>query len=226
MTEHPRAIRSFVTRSGRITEAQERALEQLWPRYGVEFIPQPLAAQTLFGRDAPRTLEIGFGNGANLLALAAAHPERDYLGVEVHRPGVGRLLLALEARALTNVRLICHDAVEVLEHQIPHAFFEEILILFPDPWPKKRHHKRRLIQRPFVALAASRLAPGGVLRLATDWEPYALEMLEVLTATEGLENLSEYGGFIARPAERDPTRFERRGEQLGHAVWDLAFRRA
>jgi tRNA (guanine-N7-)-methyltransferase len=226
MTEHPRAIRSFVTRSGRITAAQERALEQLWTRYGVEFIPQPLAAQALFGRHAPRTLEIGFGNGANLLALAGAHPERDYLGVEVHRPGVGRLLLALEARALTNVRVICHDAVEVLEHQIPHAFFEETLILFPDPWPKKRHHKRRLIQRPFAALAASRLTRGGVVRLATDWEPYALEMLEVLTATEGLENLSASGGFIARPAERDPTRFERRGEQLGHAVWDLAFRRA
>jgi tRNA (guanine-N7-)-methyltransferase len=225
MTEHPRAIRSYVTRSGRITQAQERALEQLWPRYGMEFAPQPLAAQALFGRTAPRTLEIGFGNGANLLALAAAHPERDYLGVEVHRPGVGRLLLALETHALTNVRVICHDAVEVLEQQIPRGFFEEILILFPDPWPKKRHHKRRLIQRPFAALAASRLARGGVLRLATDWEPYALEMLETLTATEGLENLAEGGGFSARPAERDPTRFERRGEQLGHAVWDLAFRR-
>ena len=225
MTEHPRAIRSFVTRSGRITAAQERALQQLWPRYGVEFAPQPLEAQALFGRDAARTLEIGFGNGANLLSLAAAHPERDFLGVEVHRPGVGRLLLALEAHSLTNVRVICHDAVEVLEQQIPRAFFAEILILFPDPWPKKRHHKRRLIQRPFAALAASRLARAGVLRLATDWEPYALEMLETLTATEGLENLSEYGGFSARPAERDPTRFERRGERLGHAVWDLAFRR-
>lgn len=228
MTEpqHPRAIRSFVTRAGRITEAQERALGELWPKYGVEFAPQPLGAQALFGREAPRTLEIGFGNGEHLLALAAAHPERDFIGVEVHRPGVGRVLLGLDKAALGNVRLVCHDAVEVLEQQIPRAFLDELLILFPDPWPKKRHHKRRLIQGPFTALAAARLAPGGVLRLATDWEPYALEMLEVLRHTADLENLSEYGGFMARPSERAPTRFERRGERLGHAVWDLAFRRA
>lgn len=224
--QHPRAIRSFVTRAGRITEAQERALGELWPKYGVEFAPQPLSARALFGREAPRTLEIGFGNGEHLLALAAAHPERDFIGVEVHRPGVGRLLLGLEKAALGNVRLVCHDAVEVLEQQIPRGFLDELLILFPDPWPKKRHHKRRLIQGPFTALAAARLAPGGVLRLATDWEPYALEMLEVLTHTADLENLSEYGGFMARPSERAPTRFERRGERLGHAVWDLAFRRA
>jgi len=224
--EHPRAIRSFVTRAGRITAAQERALGELWPKYGVEFAPQPLSGHGLFGREAPRTLEIGFGNGEHLLSLAAAHPERDFLGVEVHRPGVGRVLLGLEKAALGNVRLVCHDAVEVLEQQIPRGFLDELLILFPDPWPKKRHHKRRLIQGPFTALAAARLAPGGVLRLATDWEPYALEMLEVLTHTADLENLSEYGGFMARPSERAPTRFERRGERLGHAVWDLAFRRA
>jgi tRNA (guanine-N7-)-methyltransferase len=224
--QHPRAIRSFVTRAGRITEAQERALGELWPKYGVEFAPQPLSARALFGREAPRTLEIGFGNGEHLLAFAAAHPERDFIGVEVHRPGVGRLLLGLEKAALGNVRLVCHDAVEVLEQQIPRGFLDELLILFPDPWPKKRHHKRRLIQGPFTALAAARLAHGGVLRLATDWEPYALEMLEVLTHTADLENLSEYGGFMARPSERAPTRFERRGERLGHAVWDLAFRRA
>lgn len=224
--QHPRAIRSFVTRAGRITEAQERALGELWPKYGVEFAPQPLSARALFGREAPRTLEIGFGNGEHLLALAAAHPERDFIGVEVHRPGVGRLLLGLEKAALGNVRLVCHDAVEVLDQQIPRGFLYELLILFPDPWPKKRHHKRRLIQGPFTALAAARLAHGGVLRLATDWEPYALEMLEVLTHTADLENLSEYGGFMARPSERAPTRFERRGERLGHAVWDLAFRRA
>jgi tRNA (guanine-N7-)-methyltransferase len=215
-----------VTRAGRITGAQERALGELWPKYGVEFAPQPLSARALFGREAPRTLEIGFGNGEHLLALAAAHPERDFIGVEVHRPGVGRLLLGLEKAALGNVRLVCHDAVEVLEQQIPRGFLDELLILFPDPWPKKRHHKRRLIQGPFTALAAARLAHGGVLRLATDWEPYALEMLEVLTHTADLENLSEYGGFMARPSERAPTRFERRGERLGHAVWDLAFRRA
>jgi len=224
-TEHPRSIRSFVTRAGRITEAQQRALEQLWPKYGVGFTPEPLDAVALFGRDAQRTVEIGFGNGENLLALAGAHPERDFLGIEVHRPGVGRLLLALEARALRNVRLICHDAVEVLEQQLPPHSVGEFLILFPDPWPKKRHHKRRLVQRPFVELLASRLAHGGLLRLATDWQPYALEMLETLSTVPELVNLASDGGFVARPAEREPTRFERRGERLGHEVWDLAFRR-
>jgi len=204
-TEHPRPIRSFVIRGGRITAAQERALGSLWPRYGVEFSSEPLDARTLFGRDAPRTVEIGFGNGENLLALARTHPERDYLGVEVHRPGMGRLLLALEEHQLTNVRVICHDAVEVLARQIAPQAAQEILILFPDPWPKKRHHKRRLIQRSFVELAASRLRVGGVLRLATDWEPYALEMLSVLGATPQLENTAA-AGFASRPTERAPTR--------------------
>ncbi|MGH8132090.1 MAG: tRNA (guanosine(46)-N7)-methyltransferase TrmB, partial [Steroidobacteraceae bacterium] len=147
-TEHPRSIRSFVTRGGRITPAQQRALDELWPRYGVEHAAQRLGLPALFGRDAPCTVEIGFGNGANLLALALAHPERDYLGVEVHRPGVGRLLLALEERSVANVRVICHDAVEVLERQIAPRSVQEIIILFPDPWPKKRHHKRRLVQAP------------------------------------------------------------------------------
>jgi tRNA (guanine-N7-)-methyltransferase len=223
---HPRPIRSFVTRAGRITEAQQRALEELWPRYGVAYAPGPLDAGALFGRRAPCVCEIGFGNGDNLLALAAAHPGQDFLGIEVHRPGVGRLLLALERERLTNVRVICHDAVEVLTWQLAPASLAEILILFPDPWPKKRHHKRRLLQAPFAALAASRLAPEGVLRLATDWEPYALEMHAVLAATGGLENLARDGGFVARPASRQTTRFERRGERLGHGVFDLAFRRA
>jgi tRNA (guanine-N7-)-methyltransferase len=149
-SEHPRSIRSFVIRTGRITEAQERALEDLWPQYGVEFQPHPLDASGLYGRNAPVSVEIGFGNGENLASLAAAHPERNYLGIEVHRPGVGRLLLAAQTQALTNVRVICHDAVEVLEHQIAPQSLDEILILFPDPWPKKRHHKRRLIQPAFV----------------------------------------------------------------------------
>jgi tRNA (guanine-N7-)-methyltransferase len=223
--EHPRSIRSFVTRTGRITPAQERALAELWPGYGVEFQPSPLDARAVFGREAPRTLEIGFGNGENLVTLAAAHPERDFLGIEVHRPGVGRLLLALQARALTNVRVICHDAVEVFAQQIPLRWLEEILVLFPDPWPKKRHHKRRLIQRPFAEVLASRLVRGGRLRIATDWEPYALEMLETLRSLPELCNEASGEAFVARPAERAPTRFERRGERLGHDVWDLAFRR-
>ncbi|HEU4624422.1 MAG TPA: tRNA (guanosine(46)-N7)-methyltransferase TrmB [Steroidobacteraceae bacterium] len=222
--QHPRSIRSFVTRTGRITEAQQRALADLWPKYGVEYRPQPLDLDTLFGRRAPRVVEIGFGNGENLAALAAAHPERDYLGIEVHRPGVGRLLLAAEEAHLANLRIACHDAVEVLERQIPENALDEVLILFPDPWPKKRHHKRRLIQPPFVALLASRMRPGGIIRLATDWEPYAQQMLEVLGANSSLANLSADGGFVERPAERVLTRFEKRGTRLGHGVWDLAFR--
>jgi tRNA (guanine-N7-)-methyltransferase len=223
--EHPRSIRSFVTRAGRITVAQQRALEELWPRYGVEFAPAPLDTQALFGRAAPLTLEIGFGNGEHLARLAAADPQRDFLGIEVHRAGVGRLMLALQAQGLSNVHIICHDAVEVLEGQIPPGSVAEILILFPDPWPKKRHHKRRLVQQAFVKLAAERLRSGGVLRVATDWQPYALQMLETLSAAPALENLAADGGFVPRPAEREPTRFERRGERLGHEVWDLAFRR-
>jgi len=222
---HPRSIRSFVTRAGRITAAQERALAELWPKYGIDFAPRALELPALFGRQAPCTLEIGFGNGENLVALAAAHPARDYLGIEVHRPGVGRALLALEERAVANVRLICQDAVEVLERQIAAGSLDEVLILFPDPWPKKRHHKRRLIQAPFVALIARALAAGGTLHLATDWQPYAQEMLAVLGAAPGLGNAAPGGGFSARPAERLPTRFERRGLRLGHEVWDLAFRR-
>jgi tRNA (guanine-N7-)-methyltransferase len=224
-SEHPRSIRSFVTRAGRITEAQERALEALWPKYGVEFSPTPLDPDTLFGRQAPRSVEIGFGNGDNLAKMAAAHPERDYLGIEVHRPGVGRLLLALEEGQLANVRLICHDAVEVLAQQIPQQSLDEVVILFPDPWPKKRHHKRRLVQSGFIELVTERLRVGGVIRMATDWQPYAHEMLATLQANPRLQNLAADGTYIPRPTERITTRFERRGERLGHDVWDLAFQR-
>jgi tRNA (guanine-N7-)-methyltransferase len=232
---HARSIRSFVTRAGRITPAQQRALDELWPKYGVPPAPDeapgvpgsgaPLELGTLFGRDAPRTLEIGFGNGENLAALAAAHPEHDYLGVEVHRPGIGRLLRTLEERGLGNVRVLCQDAVELLGERIAPASLHEILILFPDPWPKKRHHKRRLVQPPFVACAARALETGGLLHLATDWQPYALEMLAVLNAADGLANLAPDGGFLPRPAQRTPTRFEVRGTRLGHGVWELGFRR-
>jgi tRNA (guanine-N7-)-methyltransferase len=224
-TEHPRAIRSFVTRAGRITEAQVRALEDLWPKYGVEFAAETLDCDVAFGRRAPRTVEIGFGNGENLTRLAAAHPERDYLGIEVHRPGVGRLLLALEEGQLSNVRVVCHDAVEVLRGQIALQSLDEVVILFPDPWPKKRHHKRRLVQGAFIELVTERLRPDGILRMATDWQPYAEEMLAVLTANPQLRNLAPDGAYVPRPTERTATRFEKRGERLGHDVWDLAFRR-
>jgi tRNA (guanine-N7-)-methyltransferase len=233
--EHPRSIRSFVTRAGRITPAQQRALEELWPKYGVPPAPgeppaapgpaAPLELAALFGRDAPRTLEIGFGNGENLAALAGAHPERDFLGVEVHLPGIGRLLRTLDERRLGNVRVLCQDAAVVLGARISPGSLDQILILFPDPWPKKRHHKRRLVQAGFALSASRALAAGGTLRLATDWQPYALEMLAVLNAAGGLANLAPDGGFLPRPAERSPTRFELRGTRLGHQVWDLGFRR-
>ena len=221
-----RPIRSFVMRTGRMTAGQARALEELWPRYGVEYTATPLSLDALFGRSAPRTLEIGFGNGEHLAALAAAHPERDYLGVEVHRPGVGHLLMLAATNNLANLRASTHDAVEVLREQIAPGALDEVLLLFPDPWHKKRHHKRRLVQPPFVELIASRLASGGAFRLATDWEHYAQQMLEVLSGANALfENLSPTGDWMPRPEERAPTRFEKRGARLGHGVWDLAFRR-
>ena len=219
---HP-PIRSFVVRAGRMTTGQSRALDALWPKYGVEYSPAVLDLDALFGRRAPRTLEIGFGNGEHLAALAAAHPGQDYFGIEVHRPGVGHLLMLAADKNLTNVRTSQHDAVDVLGGQIAVGSLDEVLVLFPDPWHKKRHHKRRLIQPPFVALIASRLRAGGVLRLATDWEEYALQMLEVLRASGDFTNLSPTGDWMPRPEERAPTRFEKRGARLGHGVWDLAF---
>jgi tRNA (guanine-N7-)-methyltransferase len=221
----PRRVRSFVRRGGRVTTAQARALEELWPQFGIEYTPDALDLDSVFGRQAPRVLEIGFGSGDALLALATAHPEQDFVGIEVHEPGVGRVLLRARESALTNLRVIRHDAVEVLERQIPAGSLDEILVFFPDPWPKKRHHKRRLIQPAFAELLATRLRPGAVLRLATDWEHYALQMLDVLGQCDGLENCNAVGGFAARPASRPLTRFERRGQRLGHSVWDLEFRR-
>ena len=221
---HARTVRSFVTRAGRLTVAQERALVELWPKFGVDFESRPADLDALFARRAARIMEIGFGNGDHLAALAQARPECDYLGVEVHRPGVGHLLLAIERYELTNLRIVCHDAVEVLEQQIPLRSLDEIIILFPDPWPKKRHHKRRLIQAPFVALLVERLRTGGLLRLATDWQSYAEQMLEVLDAAPELANLAAPERFMPRAQERAATRFELRGERLGHSVWNLAYR--
>jgi tRNA (guanine-N7-)-methyltransferase len=220
-----RGVRSFVLRAGRATAGQQRALAQLWPKYGVEYSTEPLDLQTLFGRTAPRMLEIGFGAGEALLEFATAHPELDCIGIEVHRPGVGHLLLGAEAAALRNLRVICHDAVEVLQHQLAPASITLVHIFFPDPWPKKRHHKRRLIQPPFVALLARTIAPGGRLRLATDWEPYAHHMREIIDASPAFTNVAADDGFVARSAERALTRFERRGQRLGHGVWDLEYRR-
>lgn len=220
-----RTVRSFVIRGGRATVAQQRALDELWPHYGVEFTPQPLDLDRMFGRSAPRMLEIGFGAGEALLAFAQAHPELDCIGVEVHKPGVGHLLLGAETAGLENLRIICHDAVEVLQQQLTPGSIQLIHIFFPDPWPKKRHHKRRLIQPALVELLARVLAVGGTLRLATDWEPYALHMREVIDASPSFANEAPATGFVARNEERPLTRFERRGQRLGHGVWDLSYRR-
>jgi len=220
-----RAIRSFVKRGGRITAAQQRALAELWPRYGVDFDGTPLELAALFGRRAPCTVEIGFGDGETLVALATAHPERDYLGLEVHAPGVGHCLLRAAAAGLSNLRVLQHDAVEVLEQSIAAAALDEVLVYFPDPWPKKRHHKRRLVQAPFVALLAGRLAPGGRLRLATDWAPYADWMRAVLDASAEFRNVAAGAGYVPRPAERPTTKFERRGTRLGHEARDLEYLR-
>jgi tRNA (guanine-N7-)-methyltransferase len=220
-----RAIRSFVKRGGRITAAQQRALAGLWPRFGIDYHGTAFDLDALFGRYAPRTLEIGFGNGETLVTLAAANPARDYLGVEVHAPGVGHCLLAAAAAGLGNLKLVQHDAVEVLEHAIAAGALDEVLIYFADPWPKKRHHKRRLIQPALVALLASRLRRGGRLRLATDWEPYAEWMLEVLDANPSFRNSATAGRYLEPPAERPVTKFERRGLGLGHVTRDLVFER-
>ncbi len=220
----PRApIRSYVLRQGRVSNAQQRYYESMMPAYGIPYTRAPLDLDALFGRRAPRVLEIGFGMGETTAAIAAAHPETDYLGIEVHTPGVGSLLKLVAEKGLTNVRVIQHDAVEVLRDMIAPGSLYAIHIFFPDPWPKKRHHKRRLIQPAFVALAASRLAPGGYLHCATDWEEYAQQMLEVLSAEVLLENTAE--GFSSRPEYRPLTKFEARGLRLGYGVRDLIFRR-
>jgi tRNA (guanine-N7-)-methyltransferase len=224
-TPEKRAIRSFVMRQGRITRAQERALAELWPSLGIGYKPAPLDLDQVFGRRAARILEVGIGDGETLVELATRRPDADFLGIEVHRPGIGHCLLGIEAGALTNVRVSNHDAVEVLQHQLPAGSLDELLLYFADPWPKKRHHKRRIVQPPFVALVASRLRPGGMFRLATDWAPYAAHMLEVLGASTDFVNTSPSGDYIARPAERPETKFERRGQRLGHEVFDLAFQR-
>jgi tRNA (guanine-N7-)-methyltransferase len=219
-----RPVRSYVLRAGRITRAQRRALEELLPRHGIPYSPEPLDLELAFGRRAPCVLEIGFGNGEMLVARAQASPATNFLGVEVHPPGIGHCLLEIESRALTNVRVVAHDAVEVLGHQLPLASLDEVLLLFPDPWPKTRHHKRRIVQPAFAALVADRLKPGGMFRLATDWEPYAEWMRDVLNGTPGLQNTEAGGGFVERSARAD-TRFEARGRRLGHSVFELEYRR-
>lgn len=220
-----RGIKSFVLRQGRMTKGQQRAWDLLWPRYGVPYAPEPLNLSDLFGNDNPVWLEIGFGMGQSLAQMAESRPEENFLGVEVHKPGVGALLMEVEKRGLTNVRVSNHDAVEVVRDQLPPESLAGIMVFFPDPWHKKRHHKRRLIQPPFVELLASRLRPGGLLHLATDWEDYAEQMLEVCEAEPSLENVAGPGLYHPRPDWRPLTKFEQRGQRLGHGVWDLLYRK-
>ena len=223
MTDSNRHIRSFVLRQGRITNAQQRALAEQLPAYGIPYQASPLDLHRVFGREAPTFLEIGFGMGETTAHIAAAHPEADYLGVEVHRPGVGSLLKRADELGLTNLRVIQHDAVEVIRNMIGHGSLAGVHVFFPDPWPKKRHHKRRLLQSAFVHDLALRLAPGAYLHVATDWQDYALQTLDVLSAEALLENSA--AGFAPRPDHRPLTKFELRGLRLGHGVWDLVFRR-
>lgn len=218
-----RPIRSFVLRQGRLSPAQARALDALLPRFGVDYAPNALDFERTFGRRAPVVLEIGFGMGETTAAIAQTHPQVDFLGVEVHAPGVGALLREVEARALTNVRIVRHDAVEVVAQMIPPDSLAGVHVYFPDPWPKKRHHKRRLLQRPFAELLASRLAPGGYFHVATDWQEYAEQILATLGAVRDLEN--PHPGFAARPDDRPETKFENRGRRLGHGSWDTIFRK-
>ncbi len=219
----PRHIRSYVLRQGRVSNAQHRYHKEMMARIGVPYAPVQVDLKALFGRTSPFIFEIGFGMGETSAAIAAANPQNDYLGIEVHTPGVGNLCKLVAEAGLSNQRIIQHDAVDVLRDMIRPGTLSGVHIFFPDPWPKARHHKRRLIQPPLVALIASRLAPGAYIHCATDWEDYAHQMLEVLSAEPVLENTAK--DFAPRPDHRPLTKFEQRGLRLGHDVWDIVFRR-
>jgi len=223
MSESHRSIRSYVLRQGRVSNAQQRAHDTLLPRYGIPYSQHIADLDQAFGRSAPKILEIGFGMGETTAEIAANHPENDYLGIEVHTPGMGGLLKRIAERGIDNIRIIQHDAVEVLTHMISPSTFDGAHIFFPDPWPKKRHHKRRLIQPAFVALLAERMKSGAYVHVATDWQEYAEQVLAVLAAEPRLCNTAD--GYAPRPEYRPQTKFETRGLKLGHGVWDIVFRK-
>ncbi|ODT84273.1 MAG: tRNA (guanosine(46)-N7)-methyltransferase TrmB [Nitrosomonadales bacterium SCN 54-20] len=225
MVEHTphQPIRSFVLRQGRLSNAQRRAHETLMPKYGIPYSGKLLDLAVIFSRSAPKFLEIGFGMGETTALIAHAHPQNDYLAAEVHTPGVGSLLKQVEELRLTNIRVIQHDAVDVLQHALSPECLDGVHIFFPDPWPKARHHKRRLIQAEFVDLLCSRLKPGGYIHVATDWEDYAEQILKVLSGEPHLTNTAV--GYAPRPEYRPLTKFEQRGLRLGHEVWDVIFRK-
>ncbi|TDX13071.1 MULTISPECIES: tRNA (guanosine(46)-N7)-methyltransferase TrmB [Buttiauxella] len=220
-----RRIRSFVRRQGRLTKGQEFALENYWPVMGVEYQDAPVDFTELFGREAPVTLEIGFGMGTSLVAMAKANPQQNFLGIEVHSPGVGACLATAHEEGVENLRVMCHDAVEVLQKMVPDNSLSMVQLFFPDPWHKARHNKRRIVQVPFAEFVKSKLKLGGVFHMATDWEPYAEHMLEVMSSVDGYKNQSETNDYVPRPDSRPVTKFEQRGHRLGHGVWDLMFER-
>ena len=221
--EHPRAIRSFVLRQGHMTAAQQRAIDTLWPQYGFDYQNAPADLNQAFGRAAPKILEIGFGMGTATAEIARRLPEKDFLAIDVHGPGVGNLLKLIDEQEIRNIRVMRHDAVEVVENMLADGSLDGIHIFFPDPWHKKRHNKRRLIQAPFAAKLLPKLKSGGYLHLATDWEEYAVQMLEVLSGFAELQNTAET--YAPTPAYRPETKFEARGKRLGHGVWDIVFKK-
>ena len=216
-------VKSFVKREGRLTKGQAKALEEYWPTMGIEYTDSPLDLNAAFDNPAPVVLEVGFGMGKSLVEMAQAHPQLNYLGIEVHRPGVGACLSYAGELGVKNLRVMEHDAVEVLKNMIPEGGLHRMQLLFPDPWHKKRHHKRRIVQPDFIALVAEKLAQGGHFHMATDWEPYAEHMLEYMSQSEQFANTSETNDFVPRPDYRPITKFETRGQRLGHGVWDLIF---
>lgn len=220
-----RKVRSFMRREGRLTEGQERALTEFWPRFGIAPGSEILDLDAVFERNAPRIIEIGFGMGESLATMAARHPENDYLGIDVYRPGVGSLLRQVGENGSTNVRAISEDAVVVLAQMIPDNSLDRLQLFFPDPWHKRRHHKRRIVQPEFAALVRQKLKPGGVFHMATDWEAYAQHMMAVMIASQGYQNCAGQGQYAERPESRPLTKFEQRGHRLGHGVWDLLFER-
>ncbi len=222
---HLRKIKSFVRRAGRTRESQQHALLTYAPLFKIPFTPEPCDFSTVFGNANPLIVEIGFGMGQSLLAQAMANPEKNYLGIEVHQAGMGCLLAGIHTHALSNLRLMDHDAVEILKLMITDASLSGVQIYFPDPWPKKRHHKRRLIQTEFIALLTQKLTVGGFIHAATDWQDYATQMLMVLTETPGLSNQALDGTYIQRPIDRPLTKFEQRGLDLGHGIWDVKFKK-
>lgn len=220
-----RRVRSFVRRQGRLTKRQEEALESEWAEMGIDFVNEPFDFAKLFNNSNPVTLEIGFGMGTSLVTMAAQNPDQNFLGIEVHAPGVGACLASAKEENITNLRVMCHDAIEVLDFMIPNGSLAMVQLFFPDPWHKAKHNKRRIVQVPFAEKIRSKLIEGGVFHMATDWEPYAEHMLEVMTSVAGYENVSTSGDYVPRPESRPETKFEKRGQRLGHGVWDLMFKR-